>query len=58
MIVSDVPAETCRQCGQSHVAPDVSARIEQFLHNCKNCQPIRYIQVPEFSASQILYPDS
>ena len=58
VIVSDVPAEMCRQCGQSHVASDVSARIEKFLFTCDHCQPQRYIQVPEFSAAQILQPES
>ena len=58
VIVCDVPAQICRQCGQSHVDREVSVRIEQFLHNCEHCQPQRYIQVPEFSASQILTPDS
>lgn len=54
VIVCDVPAETCRQCGQSYVDREISARIEEFVHHCENCQPQRYIQVPEFSAAQIL----
>ena len=57
VIVSDVPAGTCEQCGQSHVDPDVSARLEQYLQNCDTCRPQRYIQVPEFSAAQILDAD-
>lgn len=57
VIVCDVPANVCRQCGQSHVAKDISTRIEQYLHNCDHCQPQRYIQVPEFSAAQILHSE-
>lgn len=57
VIVRDVPASVCQQCGQSHVAQEISAQIEKYLHNCDQCQPQRYIQVPEFSADQILATD-
>lgn len=58
VIISDVPATTCRQCGQSHVDSAIADRIEQFLQRCGQCEPRRYLQVPEFSASQILQPES
>ena len=57
IIVSDVPSETCQQCGQSHVSKEVSKHIEAFLNNYEQYQPQRYLQVPEFSASQILTSD-
>ena len=58
IIVSDVPSETCQQCGQSHVSKEISRHIEEaFLNNYDQYQPQRYLRVPEFSASQILDVD-
>lgn len=54
IIVSDVPSETCQQCGQSYVSKEITGHIEAFLNNYDQYQPQRYLQVPEFSASQIL----
>lgn len=54
LIVRDVPAEICQQCGQSHVAPGIMEKMDRFLKAYHQYQPQRYIQVPEFSASQIL----
>jgi YgiT-type zinc finger domain-containing protein len=54
LIVRNVPAGICQQCGQSHIAPDIMAKMDQFLKAYHQYQPQGYIQVPEFSASQIL----
>ena len=57
IIVSDVPSETCQQCGQSRVSKEISRQIDAFLKNYEQYQPQRYLQVPEFSASQIVNLD-
>lgn len=54
VILADVPAGVCQQCGQSQIPHDVSEKIDQFLKQYQQYQPQRYIQVPEFSASQVL----
>ena len=57
VIVSDVPVQACQKCGQSRMSPEVSGQIDRFLENYDQYQPQRYIQVPEFSAAQILHFD-
>jgi YgiT-type zinc finger domain-containing protein len=56
VILRDVPAETCEQCGQSQIPSDIAQQVEQFLENYQQYQPQRYLQVPEFSAADVLRP--
>lgn len=54
ILVRDVPAEVCQQCGQSNVTAEILAQIDQFLQHYQEFQPQRYLQVPEFSAAEVL----
>ena len=54
VILRDVPAEICKQCGQSHVSAEIEQQVEQFLQHYQQYQPQRYLQVPEFSAPDVL----
>lgn len=56
VILRDVPAEICDQCGQSQVPADIAQQVEQFLQHYQQYQPQRYLQVPEFSATDVLHP--
>ncbi len=52
IVLSDVPADVCRQCKESYLSAETSEKIDHFLSKYKQHKPKRYIPVPEFSAAQ------
>ena len=54
IILRNIPAEVCQQCGQSQLSAEISEKIDRFLEEYQQYLPKRYISVPEFSAEQIL----
>lgn len=54
LILRDIPAQVCVECGEAYFDPDVSERIDAFLETYHRCRPQRYIPVPEFTATQAL----
>jgi len=54
VVIRDIPADVCQQCGESYLSPDISEKIDYFLENYQSYRPVRYIPVPEFSAAQAI----
>jgi len=45
VILTDVPAEVCLQCGERYFSPDVSKRMEE-VATLEQAPDERYVQVP------------
>jgi len=54
IVLRDVPADVCQQCGEAYLSAQVSERIDQFLEKYHQYRPERYIPVPEFKAAQAI----
>ncbi|MCI0398765.1 MAG: type II toxin-antitoxin system MqsA family antitoxin [Chloroflexi bacterium] len=54
IVVKDVPADVCQQCGEAYLSPQVSERLDDFLDEYHRHRPERYIAVPEYSAGQAM----
>ena len=54
VILKDIEATICGQCGESWLTADVSEKLDGFLAEYRLHRPMRYIPVPEFSASQMM----
>ena len=54
LVLRDIPADVCAECGEAYLSPEVSERIDAFLETYHQCRPQRYIPVPEFTAAQAL----
>jgi YgiT-type zinc finger domain-containing protein len=54
VIVKDIPADICQQCGEAYLSAETSEKIDEFLVRCRSCRPERYIPVPEFSAAFVM----
>jgi len=51
IILRDVPADVCQQCGEAYLSARVSEKLDAFLDEPPR-QPLRYVTVPEFSLAQ------
>ncbi|MBM3942424.1 MAG: type II toxin-antitoxin system MqsA family antitoxin [SAR202 cluster bacterium] len=51
LIVSNVPAGVCRQCGESYFTPEVLKKMDQLYHDIfdRHQKPERVISVPAVS---------
>lgn len=54
IVIRDVPADVCRQCGEAYISAPVSAWLDHFLAEYQRHRPERYLAVPEFSATQAM----
>jgi len=54
IVLRDIPADVCGQCGEAYLAPDVSEKLDRFLAEYERYRPRRYIPVPEFTAAQAI----
>jgi YgiT-type zinc finger domain-containing protein len=52
VVITDVPADVCQQCGEAYIAAEVAKRVERFLPQCRDRVPQRYLTVPEYSAEE------
>lgn len=52
IILRDVPADVCHQCGEAYLSARVSEKLDAFLDEPPRPQPLRYVTVPEFSLAQ------
>jgi len=46
VIISDLPAEVCTQCGYSIVSADVGENLDKFISNLDQTQELKTLQVP------------
>lgn len=54
LVIKDVPADVCQQCGEAYISASVSERLDRFLSEYQRHRPERYIAVPQFSAVQVV----
>ena len=54
VVITDVPANVCQQCGEAYIAAGVAKRLERFLPQWRDKTPQRYLTVPEYSAEEVL----
>ena len=52
IVLRDIPADVCQQCGEAYLSAEVSEKIDRFLEEYPRHRPQRYIPVPEFTATQ------
>lgn len=53
LIISDVPAGVCQQCGEKYFQPGVLKRMDTIYHDIfdHGCPPARVLEVPAVSFS-------
>ena len=52
LVIRDVSADVCRQCGEAYISAEMSEKLDHFLAEHKRHRPERYIAVPQYSAAQ------
>lgn len=54
VVVRDLPADVCQQCGEAYLSAEVSGKLDIFLtEDCKH-RPEQILSVPAYSARQLL----
>jgi YgiT-type zinc finger domain-containing protein len=46
IVIEDVPAGVCPQCGEKIVRADIGRQIAQILNNSNSLKPVRNLNVP------------
>ena len=54
LVIRDVQADVCQQCGEAYISPSVSERLDHFLGEYHRHRPERYLAVPQYSAVQAM----
>lgn len=54
LIIRDVPADVCQQCGEAYISATVSERLDYFLNEHHRHRPERYLAVPQYTATQAM----
>jgi len=54
LIIKEVPADVCQQCGEAYISAEISERLDRFLAEYQRYRPERYIAVPQYSAAQAM----
>lgn len=54
LVIRDVPADVCQQCGEAYISAEVSERLDHFLEEHYKHRPERYLAVPQYSAVQAM----
>lgn len=54
IIIQDISADVCEQCGEAYLTPGISEKLDQFLAEYHKYKPKRYIPVPQFSAVETI----
>ena len=54
IIIRDVPADVCEQCGEAYISANISEKLDQFLSEYHRHRPERYLAVPQYSAVQAI----
>jgi len=53
VVVRDVPADVCQQCGEAYILAAVSEKLDRFLAERHRYRPEKFIAVPQYSALQL-----
>jgi len=54
IVLQDVPADVCQQCGEAYLSAEMSGKLGCFLAEHHRYRPERYIAVPEYSAAHTM----
>jgi YgiT-type zinc finger domain-containing protein len=54
IIIQDIPADVCDQCGEAYLRAEISEKLDQFFEEYHTHKPERYIKVPQFSAKEAI----
>ena len=54
LVIYDVPADVCEQCGEAYLSANVSERLDGFVAEHHRHRPERYLAVPQYSAAQAM----
>ena len=54
IVLRDIPADVCQQCGEAYLTAEISEKLDRFLDEYHRHRPERYIAVPQFSAAQAI----
>lgn len=54
LIIKDVSADVCQQCGEAYISAEISEKLDHFLAERQRYHPERYITVPQYSAAQAI----
>jgi len=54
LVIKDVLADVCQQCGEAYISADISEKLDHFLAEYHRYRPERYIAVPQYSAAQAM----
>ena len=54
IIIRDVPADVCEQCGEAYISASISEKLDHFLSEYHRHRPERYLAVPQYSAVQAI----
>lgn len=53
VIITDVPADVCEQCGETVYSPEVADRLQEILHAAKEKKDApRTVEVPIYSLAK------
>ncbi|PKO20307.1 MAG: YgiT-type zinc finger domain-containing protein [Chloroflexi bacterium HGW-Chloroflexi-1] len=54
IVIRDIEADVCQQCGEAYISAEVSEHLDHFLMEHHRHQPERYFAVPQYSAAQAM----
>jgi YgiT-type zinc finger domain-containing protein len=54
IVIRDVPADVCQQCGEAYISAHVSEQLDHFLAEHHRHRPERYLAVPQYTAVQAI----
>ena len=54
VVIRDVTADVCQQCGEAYISAEVSEHLDHFLAEHHKHRPERYFAVPQYSAAQAM----
>jgi YgiT-type zinc finger domain-containing protein len=53
IILEDVPADVCQQCGEAYLAPEALQAMDQLVQAGQKEQPKKQLLVPVYSLSEL-----
>ena len=54
VVLRDIPADVCQQCGDGLLSSEVAKKLEQFFSERHNHKPEKHLTVPQYSAAQFM----
>ena len=54
IVIRDVQADVCQQCGEAYISADVSERLDYFVSQQLRHRSVRHLVIPQYSAVQAM----